>query len=173
MKKILTIIVICVVLYVVLAFAHVLPDSVNVLARKNAQPAVEQTENKVVAAEKDQQTAQEESAQEKTEKPSILDIAMSIQGNMLRNGKSLKQFVEFKNSDVAPNKIIWNFSGDAMNPDLYNISIRLPGKTEGEMVVAYQFTYNYETKEITPVDDAARALISEGSVPVVTKVVTE
>jgi len=143
-------------LYFVLAFMHMIPDSVNVLGAKKAAPVSEQVVNEIyeepaaVIAEEVPAAPKEITREE---------IVMRLQNYLLPNGRMLREFIEQKHATIDPSLITWDAA--PVNADEYLVNIKVPPATPQSFKITYRFNYNAQTNALVPTISDSKALMAE------------
>ncbi len=148
-----------IILYVVLGVLKMLPDSVNVFAKEKPTAAVAAEEFFPTTT---QPVVTEENAlQEEAQTPSPADEALSkVQGFPLPNGMTLKQFIEAKHADVSSDLITWEIT-DAVEPDNYSVTVKVPPENPQNFKTVYRFNYNTQSGLLDPTISDSKNLLDQ------------
>ncbi len=143
-----------IIAYVLLGMMHLLPDSINLLGGKKqpaaTQPASELLEQKPAAP-----------APAPAPQPSPADQAlMRVQNFPLPNGYTLKAFIESKHTFANPEMISWTVA-EAVEPDNYSITVKIPPENPQSFQNAYRFNYNMVTGLLEPTISDAKNLLDQ------------
>ena len=148
-----------IILYALLAFMHMLPDSINFLSK----PAQEQETASVAQMEEMLPAATPAAAAE--ESNSLDSILEEVKNYVLPNGYTLQSFIESKHPAVSPELITWDISA-AVEPDNYSVLTKVPPENPQSFKMSYRFNYNAATKALDPtISDAKNLLDSATSAP--------
>ena len=140
-----------VVLYVLLAFMHMLPDSINFLSKPAAA-----TEASASAAQMEEMLPP---AQAPVAENSTLDtILEEVKNYTLPNGYTLQAFIEEKHPSISPDLITWDISA-AVEPDNYSVLAKVPPENPQSFKMSYRFNYNAVTKTLDPTISDAKNLL--------------
>ncbi len=151
----------CGVIYGMLAWMDLIPPQFNVLpGKKQAAVAAQQDEqlNEMLGPTEEQlpvQTVDENTpvAVENTQEA----ILEEVKNYMLPNGMTLKAFVESKHP-AATELITWEIS-TAVDPDNYSILVKVPPENPQSFKISYRFNYNAVTKALDPTISDAKNLL--------------
>ena len=144
------------VVYVLLGLTHLLPDSVNLLGRKKAQPVAQQAPSQELLAPVEIPAQPQEPAQ-----PSAAEQAQfRVQQFPLPNGQKLQSFIESKHGAVAPETIEWS-SVESVEADNYSVSVKVPPENPQSLQTAYRFNYNMVTGMLNPTNSDAKNLLDQ------------
>ncbi len=140
--------------YVVLAFLHVLPNSVNLLAGKS-QTAVAANNQQTQALLDQEQTPAQPAA------PSLSEQAQEkVQNFPLPNGYTLKEFIESKYPAISPDLITWETT-EAVEADNYSVTVKVPPENPQNFKTVYRFNYNMQSGMLDPTISDAKNLLDQ------------
>lgn len=148
-----------IILYVLLGILKVLPNSVNVFA--NEKPTAALATEEFFPEPVQPVTTEEVTVQEEVQTPSPADEALTkVQGFPLPNGLTLKQFIETKHADVASDLITWEIT-DAVEPDNYSITVKVPPANPQNFKTVYRFNYNTQSGLLDPTISDSKNLLDQ------------
>ncbi len=147
-----------IVLYVLLGILHILPSSINLFAGKEAAQ-VQNTQDLLGEQANSSVATQNESAE--LAKPTPQDQALEkVQNFPLPNRYSLKGFIESKHAAISPELITWEVA-DAVEPDNYSVTVKVPPENPQNFKTVYRFNYNMQTGLLDPTISDAKNLLDQ------------
>lgn len=146
-----------VILYALLAFMHLLPNSLNIFSKSApVETSIAATQMEEILPT--QQTAEDENA-------ALQSVLEEVKNYTLPNGYTLQAFIEEKHPAVSPDLITWDISA-AVEPDTYAVLTKVPPENPQSFKMSYRFNYNAVTKTLDPtISDAKNLLDSASSAP--------
>ena len=143
-----------IILYALLAFMHMIPDSINFLSK----PA---------AAEASTSAAQMEEMLPSAQTPvggnnSLENMLEEVKNYTLPNGYTLQAFIEEKHPAISPDQITWDISA-AVEPDTYSVIAKVPPENPQSFKMSYRFNYNAVAKTLDPTISDAKNLLDSAS----------
>ncbi len=148
-----------IILYVLLGVLKVLPNSVNVFANEKQTAALATEE--FFPEQAQPVTTEEVTVQEGAQTSSPADEALNkVQGFPLPNGLTLKQFIETKHADVSSDLITWEIT-DAVEPDNYSITVKVPPANPQNFKTVYRFNYNTQSGLLDPTISDSKNLLDQ------------
>ena len=148
-----------IVIYAVLGIMNLLPPSLNLFSNKQATPASSITQEILQdRPEQDYQDYQEDSSYEEE----ALDdqVLSSVQNFALPNDMTLKQLVQSKHPTISEELISWEVA-DAIEPDNYAITIKVPPENPQNFKTVYRFNYNADNGLLEPTISDAKNLLDQ------------
>ena len=146
-----------IILYVVLGFLHLLPASVNILASKKQDSAATQTTQDILNEEVAAAPVEEAQPAEPTPQQQALE---KVQNFSLPNDSTLKGFIESKHKAIDPELITWEIT-DAVEPDNYSVTVKIPPENPQSFKTVYRFNYNLQTGMLDPTISDAKNLLDQ------------
>ena len=147
-------ILVLIIAYVVLAFLHVLPSSINLLAGKS-QTAV------AADNQQTQDLLDQEQAPAQPATPSLSEQAQEKVKNFpLPNGYTLKGFIESKYPTISADLITWETT-EAVEPDNYSVTVKVPPENPQNFKTVYRFNYNMQSGMLDPTVSDAKNLLDQ------------
>ncbi len=145
-----------IILYVLLGILHLLPNALNVFAKEQS-PAVVATEE--FFPEQTQPVAVEETTpvSSSTQTEEVLE---KVQSFPLPNGLTLKQFIESKHAGISSDLITWEMT-DAVEPDNYSITVKVPPENPQNFKTVYRFNYNTQSGLLDPTISDSKNLLDQ------------
>ena len=144
-----------IVLYVVLSMLHLLPSN----SKEAQQAQAVQNTQAILQEEGNAQTPLEQPAPADT--PTAQDQALEkVQNFPLPNGYSLKGFIESKHATISPELITWEVA-DAVEPDNYSVTVKVPPENPQNFKTVYRFNYNMQTGLLDPTISDAKNLLDQ------------
>ena len=147
-----------IILYVALGLFNLLPSSVNLFSKPN--PAAAQTAAEELLSEEEEETALPAQENESEELTPADEALGKVQNFPLPNGLTLKQFVEAKHAGVPADLITWE-SVDAVEPDNYSITVKVPPENPQNFKTVYRFNYNMQSGLLDPTISDAKNLLDQ------------
>ena len=148
-----------IVLYVVLGMLRMLPAQVNLFAGKEAPQAQAVQNTQAILQEEANAAAPAPVTPPAT--PTAQDQALEkVQNFPLPNGYSLKGFIESKHATISPELITWEVA-DAVEPDNYSVTVKVPPENPQNFKTVYRFNYNMQTGLLDPTISDAKNLLDQ------------
>lgn len=144
------------VIYVALCFMHKLPDSLNLLSKNTEAPLATSEE---LLQENPLATATEQPVGQPEQMEQVLS---TVQNFMLPNGRTLQQFIQEKHSAISNELISWEIV-DAVEPDNYSITVKIPPENPQNIKTVYRFNYNTQDGTLDPTISDAKNLLDQAS----------
>lgn len=145
-----------IILYALLAFMHLLPNSMNFLSK----PA--STEASVPTAQMKEMLSAKASQTEQKGNGSLEDVLEDVKNYVLPNGYTLQAFIEAKHPTISPDLITWDIS-EAVEPDNYSVLAKVPPENPQSFKMSYRFNYNTVAKTLDPTISDAKNLLESAT----------
>ena len=87
-------------------------------------------------------------------------VLSDVQNISLSNGFTLKEFVESKHAAISKDLISWEVA-DAVEPDNYSITVKIPPENPQNFKTVYRFNYNMENGLLEPTISDAKNLLDQ------------
>ena len=145
-----------VILYVVLGFMHLIPNSLNVFGAKeskqvaSAQVMQEMFQEKKPAAKPAPAPAAAPVAAKEAVVPTEEILLAKLKNYLLPNGKTLKEFVEQKHAPISADLITWSVAPAPNGNNEYVANIKVPPANPQSFKITYRFNYNFATNALVP-----------------------
>ena len=147
-----------IILYVVLGIMNLLPQSMNIFSKKQAAPAATITQE--ILQDNNNEPSDDFGAEEYEEEGLNGEILSSVQNFALPNDMTLKQLVQSKHPTISENLISWEVA-DAIDPDNYAITIKVPPENPQNFKTVYRFNYNADNGLLEPTISDAKNLLDQ------------
>ncbi len=148
-----------IILYVALGFMNLLPQSMNIFSKKQAAPAPAITQE--ILQDNNNEPGDDFGLEEYEEEDSLNgEILSSVQNFALPNDMTLKQLVQSKHPTISENLISWEVA-DAIDPDNYAITIKVPPENPQNFKTVYRFNYNADNGLLEPTISDAKNLLDQ------------
>ena len=148
-----------IVLYVALGILNLLPQSVNLFSKKQAAAAAP-VANELLQENSQAFPEEEEEEEYSVEAEEMGQVLSDVQNISLSNGFTLKEFVESKHAAISKDLISWEVA-DAVEPDNYSITVKIPPENPQNFKTVYRFNYNMENGLLEPTISDAKNLLDQ------------
>ncbi len=142
-----------IVAYVALGMLNMLPPAFNVFSKQ-------QTEQPAPANEELLQDTVPPLGTEADNTQQFDEVLSRVQNLMLPNGQTLQQLVEAKHAAIDSNLISWEVA-DAVEPDNYAVTIKVPPENPQNFKTVYRFNYNMQDGSLDPTISDAKNLLDQ------------
>lgn len=146
-----------IVLYVALGVLNLLPKSVNLFSKKEVATAPVANE---LLQDSSQALPEDEEEEYSVEAEEMGQVLSDVQNISLSNGFTLKEFVESKHAAISKDLISWEVA-DAVEPDNYSITVKIPPENPQNFKTVYRFNYNMENGLLEPTISDAKNLLDQ------------